>query len=57
MHVLEIGGVEEHETTVILESLVGHFAAGYGLATEGLNGVDIELRVKMRVSSIMGGMK
>ena len=57
MHVLEIGSAEEHEATVILEALVGCFAARYGLATERLDGVDIELRVRMRVSSIMGGMK
>jgi len=57
MHVLEIGGAEEHEATIILEALVGCFAAGYRLATEGFNGVYIELRVRVRVSSMMGGMR
>jgi hypothetical protein len=57
VHVLEIGGAEEHEATIILEASVGYFAAGYGLATEGLNGVNVELKVRVRVSSIMGGMR
>jgi hypothetical protein len=47
-----VGRTEEHEATVMSEPLVGDFARGDGLATEGLDRIDVELSKWKRVLAL-----
>jgi hypothetical protein len=52
MHILVVGRAEEHEATIIFETLVGYFARGDGLATEGFDRIDVELSKWERESAL-----